>query len=61
MQSKIIELLVGMDAIISKGSNAKNVDYMIYKDGGDYVMLKEANERNIKPISASVFNRMLLN
>ncbi|PZX07426.1 exonuclease [Psychrobacillus insolitus] len=61
MQSKIVELLVGMDAIISKGSNAKNVDYMIYKDGGDYVMLKEANERNIKPISASVFNRMLLN
>ncbi|PIC56577.1 hypothetical protein CSV80_12465 [Sporosarcina sp. P12(2017)] len=60
VQKRVIKILEDMGASVNKSPSGKNVDYMIYTDDGDYVMLKRAEEFNIKLIAASSFNRMLL-
>ena len=46
--------------VTKKRLYGKKVDYMIYTDGGDYALLKDADKLSIVAIPASYFNRMVL-
>jgi hypothetical protein len=62
-QSKVEEILVHHMEVagLNKGSNGYKVDLIIYADNGDYVLLKKAEELQIKTIPLSKFNQMILN
>jgi DNA polymerase III epsilon subunit-like protein len=62
-QSKVEDILVNLMGVsgINKGSNGYKVNAIIYADDGDYVLLKKAEELQIKTIPLSKFNQMILN
>jgi len=60
VQSIVSELLVNMGATVVASPSAKKVDYMIYTDNGEYKLLEQSEELGIIAISASKFNRMVL-
>ena len=63
IQSKVEDILVNCMEVagLNKGSNGYKVDAIIYADDGDYVLLKKAEELQIKTIPLSKFNQMILN
>jgi DNA polymerase III epsilon subunit-like protein len=62
VQSKVEDILVHHMEVagLNKGSNGYKVDMIIYSDDGDYVLLKKAEELQIKTIPLSKFNQMIL-
>ncbi|MBT2253834.1 3'-5' exonuclease [Priestia megaterium] len=61
-QSKVEDILVNLMEVssINKGTNGYKVDVIIYAEDGDYVLLKKAEELQIKTIHLSKFNEMIL-
>ncbi|MBT2606402.1 hypothetical protein J7E55_25905 [Bacillus sp. ISL-53] len=62
IQSKVEDILVKLIEVagINKGTNGYKVDVIIYSDDGDYILLKKAEELQIKTIPLSKFNQMIL-
>lgn len=62
IQSKVEKILTEHMEIggLNKGSSGYKVDFVIYTDDGDYVLLKKAEELQIKTIPLSKFNQMIL-
>lgn len=61
IQSQVEEILNYMEVGgLNKGSIGYKVDYIIYADNGDYVILERAKQKNIQTIPLSKFNKMIL-
>ncbi|WP_430053596.1 BRCT domain-containing protein [Priestia aryabhattai] len=62
VQSRVEDILVNHMEVskINKGTNGYKVDIIIYADDSDYVLLKKAEELQIKTIRLSKFNEMIL-
>ncbi|MEE1130991.1 MAG: BRCT domain-containing protein [Caryophanon sp.] len=60
VQKIVKELLEEMGATVVVSPSAKNVDYMIYTDNGEYKLLEKSEDLDIITIPLSKFNRMVL-
>lgn len=63
IQSKVQDILLNYMEVkqLYKSSNGYKVDIVIHTDNREYEFLKKAKELQIKTISLSEFNRMILN
>jgi len=61
-QSKVEDILVNHMGVsgLNKGATGHKVDVIIHRDNREYELLKKAKEMQIKTISLSRFNRMIL-
>ncbi|MFE7083266.1 BRCT domain-containing protein [Priestia megaterium] len=63
IQTKVEDILINLMEVeeINKGATGSKVDVIIHTDDSNYALLKKAEELQIKTISLSKFNEMILN